>query len=107
MSDGSHPVARTTRQAAGVTLREGLGQVFEGDAMCKELCEEGGESCQDCGKLICFDVKNGDDILRPAFVTSSGDVFCDRCGRQQEREDQEEEENECDFDDFDYGEALG
>lgn len=63
--------------------------------MCKELCEqdETGEmqSCPDCGKLICFDVKNGDDIIRPAYVTASADLLCDLCGmaadRAEERED--------------------
>lgn len=56
--------------------------------MCKELCEDyGGKSCQDCGKLICFDVKHGDDILRPAYVTESGDLFCDRCGPAYDEEE--------------------
>jgi len=47
--------------------------------MC-DMCDENEgdfESCQDCGKLICFDVEVGDDVLRPAYVTSSGDLFCD------------------------------
>lgn len=52
--------------------------------MCVELCDqsETGEmqSCQDCGRLICFDVEHGDDIEAPAYVTSSGDLYCDRCG---------------------------
>jgi hypothetical protein len=51
--------------------------------MCK-LCDEspdgGYEYCQDCGCLICFDVIDSDDVIRPAYVTSSGDLFCDRCG---------------------------
>ncbi len=59
--------------------------------MCKELCEirEDGEmsSCQDCGRLICFDIKTPDDICRPAYVTESGDVYCDQCGRAQQRAD--------------------
>jgi hypothetical protein len=63
--------------------------------VCKELCEasEDGsmQSCQDCGKLICFDQKVGDDIIRPAFVTSSGDLFCDWCGREHEQAEAEDE----------------
>lgn len=59
--------------------------------MCKELCEtsENGEmaACQDCGCLICFDVECGDDVIRPAYVTSSGDLFCDRCGSRMDREE--------------------
>lgn len=60
--------------------------------MCKELCDANEEmqSCQDCGRLICFDVQGGDDVIRPAFVTSSGDLFCDRCGRAIERAEEEE-----------------
>lgn len=47
------------------------------------------QSCQDCGCLICFDVENGDDVLRSAYVTASGDLFCDRCGREIDRLEQE------------------
>lgn len=62
--------------------------------MCKELCEdEDGASCPDCGKLICFDVKFGDDIFRPAFVTSSGDLYCDRCGSAHERAEEEADDD--------------
>lgn len=78
--------------------------------MCKELCEasESGEmqSCQDCGKLICFEIENGDDVCRPAYVTSSGDLYCDNCGEAHDRaEDEEDEafeygENDCLEDDF-------
>jgi len=57
--------------------------------MCLE--RDGPESCQDCGCLICFDVETGDDILRPAYVTASGDLFCDRCGPEIDRLDQEKE----------------
>lgn len=64
--------------------------------MCAELCEssEDGEmvSCQDCGLLICFDCRNGDDIIRPPWVTASGDLYCDRCGMAHD----EAEEDECD-----------
>lgn len=55
--------------------------------------------CQDCGRLICFDVKQGDDILRPAYVTSSGDLYCDRCGMKNDEDD--DYDPEMDFGDFD------
>jgi hypothetical protein len=63
--------------------------------MCKELCESGyGEmqSCQDCGKLICFDIPAGcgDDVMQPAAVTSSGDLFCVRCAVAHDRAEEEE-----------------
>ena len=63
--------------------------------MCKELCE-GDEAtyCQDCGRMICFDQKCADDISAPAFVTSSGDLYCDRCGSRQERSDEEAHEGD-------------
>ena len=61
--------------------------------MCKVLCDDTDEmqSCQDCGRLICFDVKHGDDIMRPAYVTASGDLYCDRCGRGRAMDEAEEE----------------
>ena len=61
--------------------------------MCKELCDEYEEmqSCPDCGKLICFDTTCGDDIIRPAYVTLSGDLYCDRCGSAHDRAEEEEE----------------
>jgi hypothetical protein len=68
--------------------------------VCKELCDDDGvQSCPDCGKLICFDTKFGDDIMRPAFVTSSGDLYCDRCGKEHERAEEEEHD---DFEDYDF-----
>jgi len=50
--------------------------------MC-ELCDEYGEmqACEECGRLICFDVDKGDDIIRPAYTTAAGDLFCDICGK--------------------------
>lgn len=67
--------------------------------MCKELCdEEGGASCPDCGRMICFDTKNGDDIMRPAYVTSSADVYCDRCGSAHDRAEEEEYDEEAYYD---------
>jgi len=67
--------------------------------MCS-LCEENnGEmlSCQDCGRLICFDVEanQGDDIIRSAYVTSSGDLFCDFCGRRYDEAEQQMMEAEA------------
>ena len=67
--------------------------------MC-DMCDENKgdfESCQDCGKLICFDVKVGDDVLRPAYVTSSGDLFCDRCGSRYDAEEERMAEEEADY----------
>jgi len=67
--------------------------------MC-DMCDENGgdfESCQDCGKLICFDVEVGDDVLRPAYVTSSGDLFCDRCGSRYDAEEERMAEEEADY----------
>jgi hypothetical protein len=66
--------------------------------MC-ELCDESDDgsiqSCQDCGKLICFDVEGpGDDIIGPAGVTSSGDLYCLRCAT---RHDEAEESEEDDY----------
>lgn len=58
------------------------------EAMCKELCEDyDGQTCQDCGKFVCFDVKSGDDLFRPAYVTEDGDLFCDRCGPAHDEDD--------------------
>ena len=62
--------------------------------MCKTLCEARGdgemESCQNCGILICFDIERADDVIDRAYVTTSGDLYCRRCGR---RHDYEEEES--------------
>jgi hypothetical protein len=71
--------------------------------VCKELCDENGEaqSCQQCGCLICFDVQYGDDVERPAYVTSSGDLYCDRCGSSVEREIEAAEAEDCGEIEFD------
>lgn len=53
------------------------------------LCDELGSmpSCTDCGILICFDVKHGDDVISPARMTDDGDVLCEDCyDRYQEEE---------------------
>lgn len=66
--------------------------------MCK-LCDEAPRhemiGCQDCGRLICFDVKHGDDVIRPAYVTASGDLFCDLCGSRYDREEEKMDEDEA------------
>lgn len=65
--------------------------------MCS-LCEENDgemECCQYCSKLVCFDVKFGDDICQPACVTSGGDLACVRCASEIERDEEERE-------DYDY-----
>jgi hypothetical protein len=43
------------------------------------------ESCQDCGRLICFDQKTIDDVIAPAYITSAGDLFCSSCGSAYDR----------------------
>ena len=65
-------------------------------------------SCQDCGVLICFDIETGDDVLRPAYVTESGDLFCDRCGRKYDRHAEREVESEagCAYDEYDDNGGL-
>ena len=56
-------------------------------------------NCQDCGKIIYWDnemkdpVELLDDISAPPYVTASGDLFCEECGRlydEAELEDVEE-----------------
>ena len=57
------------------------------------------ESCQDCGRLICFDeTRSNVYVIDKAYVTASGDLFCFRCGKQHD----EEEEAAADswFDDY-------
>lgn len=62
------------------------------------LCDEnenGYESCQQCGRMICFDNKpNNIDVVDRAYVTASGDLYCYRCGssHDQEEEDFEDED---------------
>jgi hypothetical protein len=54
--------------------------------MC-QLCDNGEmPTCNNCGKWVCCDCKNCDDIIRPAFVSSDGDLYCDRCGQRHERD---------------------
>ena len=71
--------------------------------MCKELCKSDDyeATCPDCGRMVCFDVVNGDDIMRPAFVTSEGDLYCDRCGKSHERAIEVAEEEDCGEMDYD------
>jgi len=60
--------------------------------MCK-LCDEsemGYVCCSDCGRMVCFDVQSGDDIIRPAYVTTGGDLKCDLCGPDYDREDEDD-----------------
>jgi hypothetical protein len=67
--------------------------------MCKENDGEM-ESCQDCGISICFDANSSDDFERPAYVTESGDLFCDIHGHKHDREDEEAEDDEMYLGDF-------
>lgn len=62
------------------------------------LCEDDGAYCQDCGKEICFDLEVGDDFSRPAYVTASGDLFCDRCGSAIDEEEEAEYDDEYGWD---------
>lgn len=67
--------------------------------MC-ELCDNTPEneplpSCQDCGRLICYDTEQDDDICARAYVTASGDLYCRICGRRYD----EEEESVTDMED--------
>lgn len=59
--------------------------------MCEMCKERDGErvSCQDCGCLICFDegASSGDGIIRQAYVSLSGDLYCDKCGPYYDRDD--------------------
>lgn len=61
------------------------------------LCDENDgdmESCQDCGRLICFDLQSSDDVVAPAYVTSSGDLFCKPCGSAHDRAMEEADRDE-------------
>ena len=61
--------------------------------MC-ELCEKYGIEamyCVDCGAMICFDVKQNDDVLKRAYITGSGDLRCNECGQLYDRYDEEDD----------------
>lgn len=64
--------------------------------LCDESHDGSQESCQNCGRLICFDMKGeGDDVCAPAAVSASGDLYCLRCARREdEREEAEDELDE-------------
>lgn len=57
------------------------------------LCDEsesGYASCQDCGRMICFDNESNDiDVVDRAYVTASGDLFCHRCGSQHDQREED------------------
>lgn len=72
--------------------------------LCEESADGSMESCQQCGRLICFDNPAGsfDDVCSRAYVTNSGDLYCERCGAQHDRAEEEECEE---YDDgIDYSE---
>lgn len=53
--------------------------------------------CQDCGCMLDWEMKGpGDDIVRPGYVTASGDVFCSRCGREYDEEEERSYEEDAD-----------
>lgn len=65
--------------------------------MC-DLCDKNDgemQSCQDCGRLICFDESaNSVDVIDRAYVTASGDLFCTRCGSKYDQAEEEAEEED-------------
>jgi hypothetical protein len=72
--------------------------------MC-EWCEEnGGEpaSCQDCGRMICWDHESGtgDDVITRPYVTASGDVYCVRCGSRMDQEEDDAINEEGGYDPY-------
>ena len=63
--------------------------------------------CQDCGCMLDWEMKgSGDDIIRPGYVTASGDVFCSRCGREYDEEEERQNEDyyEPPYDQYEEGE---
>lgn len=71
--------------------------------MC-DLCDENGgeyQSCQDCGRMICFDATPSSfDVIDRAYVTNSGDLFCARCGSRYDIEEEEAIDDEYGWDDY-------
>lgn len=75
--------------------------------MCFMCDENGGEmiGCPDCGRSICFDVKgSGDDVIAPAYVTASGDIFCLQHGRQYDEEEECQADEE--FEGYDFSDIF-
>lgn len=72
--------------------------------MC-ELCDENGgdyQSCQDCGRLICYDAHPSNvDVIDRAYVTQSGDLFCRRCGAQYDAKEEEFDDDGWAYDPYD------
>ncbi len=65
--------------------------------MCQLCDQNGGDmlSCQDCGRLICFDnAPDSADVADRAYVTASGDLFCTRCGRKYDQAEEDEREDD-------------
>lgn len=63
--------------------------------MCQELCDTSTDgsmaSCPDCGRLICWDVECGDDVIQRAYVTASCDLYCEICGSAHDRAEEDED----------------
>jgi hypothetical protein len=60
--------------------------------------DDGPDYCQDCDCMLDWDMKGlGDDIVRPGYVTASGDVFCSRCGREYDEEEERLAEEDVDY----------
>lgn len=71
--------------------------------MCKMCQINLNASCPHCGVWVCWDVRNGDDILRQAAATPGGDLACIDCAIQIAREEEAEwsDEGYLDFDPYD------
>ena len=67
--------------------------------MCDESEDGLEQSCQDCGRLICFDTKAEDDICAPAGASASGDLYCLSCARGHDEAEEEEYDEYAAFDD--------
>jgi len=71
------------------------------DAENEEDYSDGPDYCQDCGCMLDWDMKgSGDDIVRPGYVTASGDVFCQRCGREYDEEKERLKDEEYGYDGY-------
>lgn len=67
-----------------------------------QIYEEQIDYCQDCGRIIDWDMVGYDDVCSGPYVTDSGDLFCIPCGRRY----QQEEEELTELGEGPYGEPL-
>jgi hypothetical protein len=73
------------------------------DRRWREAIED--QSCPECGCMLLVGEGCGDDICRPAYVTASGDLMCNRCGRRHDEAGEQQNDGDSDF--FDPYERLG